>query len=305
MAKRSKFFCIAVEGATCDGRTLDANALQEMAETYAPATYTARVNMEHIRGFSAEPPFNAYGDVVALETREVELQLGGKTEKKIGLFAQVDALDTLVELKNKGQKLFSSIELNPNFAGTGKAYLQGLAVTDSPASLGTEIMEFAAGKVKDGGTSLFADRKIEKGNFFSASHEIADLDFAEGDASEASALMSEAKGFFSSMREFFAQGGKPVEQASQQQQPPQNGGDDGNSGDPANDNLAAFADSFGKGFDKLTAAIEKQGSEFGARLDKLQGEHDTLKASIENTDAGAPRRTRATGNKTTDLSTFC
>ncbi len=213
MAKRSKFFCIAVEGATCDGRTLDANALHEMAETYAPATYTARVNMEHIRGFSAEPPFNAYGDVVALETRDVELQLGGKTEKKVGLFAQVDALDTLVELKNKGQKLFSS------------------------------------------------------------------------------------------MREFFAQGGKPVEQASQQQLS-QAGGDD-NSGDPANDNLAAFADNFGKGFDKLAAAIEKQGSEFGARLDKLQGEHDTLKASIENTDAGAPRRTRATGNKTTDLSTFC
>ena len=303
MAKRSKFFCIAVEGATCDGRTLDANALQEMAETYAPATYTARVNMEHIRGFSAEPPFNAYGDVVALETREVDLQLAGKTEKKIGLFAQVDALDTLVELRNKGQKLFSSIELNPNFAGTGKAYLQGLAVTDSPASLGTEIMEFAAGKVKDGGTSLFAERKIEKGNFFSASHEISGFDFAEGDTGEAGALMSEAKGLFSSMREFFTQGGKPAEQASQQQT--QQGGDDGGTGDPANDNLAAFAESFGKGFDKLTAAIEKQGSEFGSRLDKLQGEHDSLKASIENTDAGAPRRSRATGSKTTDLSTFC
>ena len=71
MAKRSKFFCIAVEGATCDGRTLDANALQEMADTYDPATYQARINMEHIRGFSAEPPFNAYGDVVALETRSI------------------------------------------------------------------------------------------------------------------------------------------------------------------------------------------------------------------------------------------
>ena len=164
-------------------------------------------------------------------------------------------------------------------------------------------MEFAAGKVKDGGTSLFAERKIEKGNFFSASHEVSGFDFAEGDSSETSALIGEAKGFFSSMREFFAQGGKPVEQASQQQ--PEQGGGDDNSGDPANDNLAAFAENFGKGFDKLTAAIEKQGSEFGARLDKLQGEHDTLKASIENTDAGAPRRTRATGNKTTDLSTFC
>ncbi|MBH9536940.1 GPO family capsid scaffolding protein [Novosphingopyxis sp. YJ-S2-01] len=162
MAKRSKFFCIAVEGATCDGRTLDAGALQEMADSYDPKTYSARVNMEHIRGFSAEPPFNAYGDVVALETREVELQLGGKTEKKLGLFAQVDALDNLVAVQAKGQKLYSSIELNPNFASTGKAYLQGLAVTDSPASLGTEIMTFAAGQVEAGKTSPFADRKVER-----------------------------------------------------------------------------------------------------------------------------------------------
>ena len=162
MPKLSQFVCIAVAGATCDGRTIEANWIDEMAETYNPATYAARVNMEHIRGFSAEPPFNAYGDVKALEAREIELDIGGKKEKRRALFAQVEALDNLVAINAKGQKLYSSIEVNPNFAGTGKAYLQGLAVTDSPASLGTEMLTFAASL---GDKNPLASRKQDKGNY--------------------------------------------------------------------------------------------------------------------------------------------
>lgn len=297
MAKRSKFFCIAVEGATCDGRTLDRNALQEMSDSYDPKTYQARINMEHIRGFSAEPPFNAYGDVVALETREVELQLGGKTEKKLGLFAQVDALDTLVELKGKGQKLFSSIELNPNFAGTGKAYLQGLAVTDSPASLGTEIMEFAAGQVKDGKDSLFASRKVEQGNFFSAAHAIAGFEFDETSPAE-----SESSKLFAAATDFFKNFGKSpdpepepeAEPKEQPKEPPR---------EAANDNLAA---QIGTGFEKMSAAIAEQGREFSARLDKLQADHDTLKASVENAEKpGTPSRPAATGGNSNFARTDC
>src|SRR3546814_16550343 len=41
-------------------------------------------------------------------------------------------------------KLFTSCEIHPDFAGEGKAYLVGLAVTDMPASLGTEPLKFAA-----------------------------------------------------------------------------------------------------------------------------------------------------------------
>ena len=286
MAKRSKFFCIAVEGATCDGRTLDKNALVEMAETYDPKTYAARINMEHIRGFSADPPFNAYGDVVALETREVELALGGKTEKKTGLFAQIDALDTLVELNGKGQKLYSSIELNPNFAGTGKAYLQGLAVTDSPASLGTEIMEFAAGRVEAGQPSPFAARKAEQGNFFSAAHEVRTLEFEAAPAeTESGKLFAAATAFF---ERFTGKGeeGEPAPAPAPSPTPTP-------TPEPANDNFGAL---FAEGFAKLTAAVEKQGSEFAARLDKLQADHDVLAASIETTEKpGQPARPAATG----------
>ncbi len=44
----------------------------------------------------------------------------------------------------KEKKIYSSIELHPQFALNGKAYVVGLAMTDTPASLGTERLKFAA-----------------------------------------------------------------------------------------------------------------------------------------------------------------
>lgn len=141
MAK-TKFFRIAVEGTTVDGREIKREWLEQMARNYKPETYTARINCEHLKGFSPEPPFNAYGSVLALKTDEIELEIGGKTEKRLALFAQLDINDQLAAINKSGQKLFTSIEVTPNFSGTGEAYLLGLAVTDSPASLGTEILKF-------------------------------------------------------------------------------------------------------------------------------------------------------------------
>lgn len=62
------------------------------------------------------------------------------------LFAQISPTNDLIELNKKRQKIYSSLEVRGDFAATGKAYLVGLAVTDSPASLGTEVLEFAAKK---------------------------------------------------------------------------------------------------------------------------------------------------------------
>jgi CMP-2-keto-3-deoxyoctulosonic acid synthetase len=50
----------------------------------------------------------------------------------------------MVQMTDKGQKVYSSIELHPQFALNGKAYVVGLAMTDTPASLGTERLKFAA-----------------------------------------------------------------------------------------------------------------------------------------------------------------
>lgn len=140
MSKKSKFFRVAVEGATSDGRTIDRDWLLQIAKHYSPKLYGARVNMEHIRGYGPNSDFRAYGDVLAVKTEEVEI--GGK--KKLALLAQIDATDELVELNKRKQKLYTSIEVRPSFADIGEAYLVGLAVTDNPASLGTEMLAFAA-----------------------------------------------------------------------------------------------------------------------------------------------------------------
>lgn len=161
---KTRFFCVAVEGATTDGRVIERAWIEEMAADYNPQTYGARVNMEHIRGFSPDKPFNAYGDVIAVEKREIELSIGGKTEKKLALFAQLDANDQLVANVKAGQKVYTSIEVNPNFAGKGRAYLMGLAVTDSPASLGTEMLSFAASAK----VNPLAERKQHADNLFTA-----------------------------------------------------------------------------------------------------------------------------------------
>ena len=62
----------------------------------------------------------------------------------MALEAQLKPNDKLLWLNDQGEKLFSSIEITPNFASSGKAYLTGLAVTDSPASLGTQELYFSS-----------------------------------------------------------------------------------------------------------------------------------------------------------------
>lgn len=142
MAK-SKFFRVAVEGPTVDGRVIEREMLVQSAAGYAPATYAARINCEHIAGYSPDKPFNAYGTVLSLKTEEVALVVNGATKNLLSLVAEIEANDQLVALNKAGQKLFTSCEIHPNFAGEGKAYLVGLAITDTPASLGTEPLKFA------------------------------------------------------------------------------------------------------------------------------------------------------------------
>ncbi|MFV8593075.1 GPO family capsid scaffolding protein [Ralstonia pseudosolanacearum] len=150
----TKFFRIATEGATSDGRVIDRETLVQMAKSYDPKVYTARVNLEHIRGYDPTGPFKAYGDVVALKTDEVD--------GKLGLFAQIDPTDELVAMTKARQKIFSSMEVQPSFADTGEAYLVGLAVTDNPASLGCDVLKFNA----QAPVNPLAARKLDPANLF-------------------------------------------------------------------------------------------------------------------------------------------
>ncbi len=172
---RSKFFRVAVEGATCDGRTIERQDIVDMGETYDPKVYGARIWIDHIRATHPDSAFGAYGDVLAVKTQEVEIN----GSSKLALFAQIEPTDSLVNLVNvRKQKVFTSIEIAPKFADTGRAYLFGLAVTDTPASLGTEMLAFAA-QYPD--KNPLTDRKQAPGNLFTVADETA-IEFEEVEA---------------------------------------------------------------------------------------------------------------------------
>ncbi|TCP73561.1 capsid scaffolding serine peptidase GPO [Pseudomonas putida] len=125
---------VAKSGPTVDGREILPQELRDIAETYNPSEYTAVIWCEHERWYGS------HGTVFSVRLVE---QAEDLKEGQVALEAQLKPNDRLLWLNDQGEKLFSSIEITPNFANTGKAYLTGLAVTDSPASLGTQELYFS------------------------------------------------------------------------------------------------------------------------------------------------------------------
>lgn len=164
MTVKAKRFRIGVEGATTDGREIQREWLEQMAASYNPAVYTALINLEHIKSYLPDSTFNRYGKVTALFAEEIT---EGPLAGKMALYADVEPTESLVELVKKGQKLFTSMEVSPKFADTGKAYLVGLAATDDPASLGTEMLTFSASAAHN----PLANRKQNPANLFTAAEE--------------------------------------------------------------------------------------------------------------------------------------
>lgn len=163
MATKSKRFRIGVEGATTDGRKILREWLTQMAENYDPEVYGARVNVEHIKSYSPDGSFGRYGDVTGLFAEEIQ---DGALAGRMALYAEIAPTPELVELNKKGQKVYTSMEVDPEFADLGSAYLVGLAVTDDPASLGTQRLSFSAT-----GESTLANRKLSPHNLFTVAEE--------------------------------------------------------------------------------------------------------------------------------------
>jgi hypothetical protein len=144
MGTKSKFFRAFVSGNTIsDGRKITPEMIDQIVETFHVDTYRPRINIEHIAGYSPEPPFNGYGSVVAVKAEDVDITIDGKVEKRRALYCQVDANDQLVKLAKAEQKPFPSVELTDSYAGCGKVGLVGLAFTDTPASVGTQALKFS------------------------------------------------------------------------------------------------------------------------------------------------------------------
>lgn len=188
--KVSKFFRIGVEGDTCDGRIISASDIQEMAETYDPRVYGCRINLEHLRGLLPDGIFKRYGDVVELKAEKIDddSALNGKW----ALFAKITPTDDLIAMNKAAQKVYTSMEIQPNFANTGKCYLVGLAVTDDPASLGTEYLEFCR-NAKHNPLNRF---KANPENLISAAT-LAELEFEDQPETVFTALTDKVKAIFS------------------------------------------------------------------------------------------------------------
>ncbi|MBB8889303.1 GPO family capsid scaffolding protein, partial [Escherichia coli] len=136
-----KKFRVAVSGVTADGREINGDMLKAAATSYNPSVYGARVNIEHILSPLPGSEFSAMGDVVGLSTEDItDGPLAGRT----ALYAEIEPTARMMSLLNDGKKIYSSIELEPQSTITGGPYLRGLAMTDTPASLGTERLAFAA-----------------------------------------------------------------------------------------------------------------------------------------------------------------
>lgn len=168
MTKKSKPVRLCVEGATTDGRKVQRQWLADIAKNYDPSVYGARINMEHLN-YEWMPRF---GDVESVYTEEIS---EGVLKGKLALYGILSPTDSLIEMNRKRQKVYTSLEINPNFADMNSAYLVGLAVTDNPASLGTSMLEFSAGADK---TATFSERKQDKDNVFTAAEETV-IEFTE------------------------------------------------------------------------------------------------------------------------------
>lgn len=122
---------IGTAGNTIDGRVISEQDLIDADETYDRDEYTAVLNSDHALSW--------YGNFGTVH----QTRLGKDKKDRTILQGKIAPNFRLIEMNRNGQRLFFSMELEDDFAGTGKTYLSGLAMTDSPASLGTSMLKFS------------------------------------------------------------------------------------------------------------------------------------------------------------------
>jgi hypothetical protein len=266
-SRKSKPFIIATEGATTDGRHISKEMLTQMAANYRPDVYTAVVNLEHFLSMHPESAFSAYGKVISLGTQEKEI-FG---QKRTQLTAVVEVTDAAVALQQAGKKCFASMEIMPNFTGRGEAYMTGLALTDTPASLGTEPMRFSA----------FSTGKKDDIYVFNGETELSFEGDEPKNEDEGAKLFTKVKELLGMNRKvddarllgFFTDHGHAIETLALSQK-----------------TLLDRQEAIFRERD----ASEAQAKEFKAALDKLTTDFNTLKTELSNA-AATPQRPGALG----------
>lgn len=129
------WFCIATSGKTIDGREIQKEWLESAAKNYSKNLYQALIWDEH----GTQQERNWLGNLGTVE--EVKLVEENGVFK---LFAKLQPNQFLENLNKQGQKIFTSVELMPDFPNDNEHYLIGLAATDQPASVGLSRLQFSA-----------------------------------------------------------------------------------------------------------------------------------------------------------------
>nr|DAQ35129.1 MAG TPA: capsid scaffolding protein [Bacteriophage sp.] len=264
--KKTDWRVIGVSGETADGRTISSKELQEMADQYDPEIYGARINLEHMNFLF--PDFaGGYGDVV-----ELKAEPWAKDETKTALLAKLNITESLQKLWDSGQKIYTSMEITPRFADTKKAYLTGLAITDTPASLGTTA-NYTAAKTKAEEKIFTTYRQTETQEIAMTKPQDSKQDSNQAENQAKPLTEEHAESVFSRLFDkYFGKKEKPetTDQA-------------GDSQDYAkSEDLEAMRQKYGQAaqiIEKLDEKIEAQQTEYNA----LRAEFDKFKAEIEAT----------------------
>ncbi|MCM2200736.1 GPO family capsid scaffolding protein [Klebsiella pneumoniae] len=272
--KPRKKFRVAVSGNTVDGREIQPQHLRDAAANYSQEVYGARVNIEHYLSPYPGSDFGAMGDVAALSTEDItEGPLAGRT----ALYAEIEPSDRMVQMTNKGEKVYSSIELHPQFALNGKAYIVGLAMTDTPASLGTERLKFAT--QQRASVMAFNNQQVEPPMFSEA---------IEAEVIELTAQRSdEGAKWYSRVMGIISKGQKTDDQRFSQM----------------HQVVEAVAQSQSEQIDQFNAAeLERQQDKVA--LQKLTTDLAALRQQLEGTDGNFSQRQPANGGANAQLADY-
>lgn len=268
-----KKFRVAVSGSTIDGREISGELLKAAAKNYDPTVYGARVNVEHIKSIFPNSELCAMGDVTALSTEDIT---EGPLAGRVALNAEIEPTDRMKKLTDEGKKIYSSIELYPD-ALDGKPYIMGLAMTDTPASLGTERLKFAAQQREQ--VMKFSNQHTEAPMFTEAMEaEIIEL---------AEQRSEEGKQWFSRVMELIGKGRKSdSEQFSQ-----------------VREAVEGMAQSHADLLDRFNDMSRQHDSDHKT-IEKLSTELTTLRDQLASQDGDTKDRFRATGGNAAEMPDF-
>ena len=234
-------------GDTVDGREISEDDIYQAAESYDPEFYTALIWPEHYRWYNL-------GKVTQLKAEK-------NNEGGADLFAKLSPNEYYQQHNSAGQKLFTSMELQPNFRESGKTYMWGLGATDSPASVATSEVRFSRVSAKDN-TILFGQPlEVDMNNFsqsdeppgwfkkfFNSTNKNQETDMKKEDADKLKKQFADLESKFNTLSA---------------QIPPN---EDGTSGDEVPDESKEFA--------KLSDTVAKLGEQFTALQKKVDGDND-------------------------------